>query len=556
MPFQPGELAGDYQVLDVLGKGGMGRVYRVRNVISDRIEAMKVLLEDIGAEGEIAERFIAEIRTLARLDHPNIAKLHTAFKVDKQLVMVMEFVEGVDLADRAREASIPVYKVLGYMQQVLAALSYAHNCGVVHRDIKPSNIMITPQGGVKLMDFGIAKSNAEPLLTVPGTTLGSLLYMSPEQVRGTPVDARSDLYSVGIVLYELTAGRRPFESDSTYGILDAQLNTTPPPPIEINPSLPSALNEVILTALQKDPALRFQNAEAFRKVLESVAGTEAADATRVISETERPIATTVRSTAAAVPPVYAAAPAAVQPQAQKKPGRRSLWMAAGAVACLCVIAAAVIAVPHFRKSSAASSTAPGSSARAFNAPPPASAGASQSPSGSADVLPQSSSAASPQDQAAANSVGSDAKDVPVNSTPVRKPKRSAEEASVKALPAPDGGSQEAHPTANAAAAPPPPPPAAPAPAGPSEQDLNNASEALMKMQARAEAVHQSLANLKRQQAADGYGLRSDIVASEGRMGSYLQMAERQLQSRNLDGAQHNMERAEEELMKLEKFLGR
>src|ERR1700761_2191341 len=220
MPFQPGQLAGDYEVLDVLGKGGMGSVYRVRNVISDRIEAMKVLLEDIGSQPGIGERFIAEIRTLARLDHPNIAKLHTAFKVQNQLVMVMEFVEGTDLAERAREGSIPLYKVLGYVKQVLSALTYAHNHGVVHRDIKPSNIMVVQQGGVKLMDFGIAKSNAEPLLTRPGTTIGSLAYMSPEQVRGDAVDGRSDIYSMGIVLYELTAGRCPFDSDSTYRIMD------------------------------------------------------------------------------------------------------------------------------------------------------------------------------------------------------------------------------------------------------------------------------------------------------------------------------------------------
>ena len=125
MPFQPGQLAGDYEVLDVLGKGGMGSVYRVRNVISDRVEAMKVLLEDIGSQPGIGERFIAEIRTLARLDHPNIAKLHTAFKVKNQLVMVMEFVDGIDLAERAREGPIPTYKVLNYMKQVLSALSYA-----------------------------------------------------------------------------------------------------------------------------------------------------------------------------------------------------------------------------------------------------------------------------------------------------------------------------------------------------------------------------------------------------------------------------------------------
>ncbi len=212
---------------------------------------MKVLLEDISSKPGMGDRFLAEIRTLARLDHPNIAKLHTAFKVNNQLVMVTEFVEGVDLGERASKGSTPIYKVIGYVQQVLAALGYAHQRGVVHRDIKPSNVMVTPHGNVKLMDFGIAKSNLEPFLTRPGTTVGSLLYMSPEQVRGSAVDARSDLYSLGIVLYELTAGRCPFDSDSTYDVLNAQLNTPPPTPISINPAMPESLNAIILKALEK-----------------------------------------------------------------------------------------------------------------------------------------------------------------------------------------------------------------------------------------------------------------------------------------------------------------
>src|SRR5205807_1247850 len=137
--------------------------------------------------------------------------------------------------EQAKNARIPFPEVLSYITQILTALSYAHENGVIHRDIKPSNVMITPQGVVKLMDFGIAKSTADPLTTRSGATIGSILYMSPEQVRGGPVDARSDLYSVGVLLYELTAGRRPFEGENTFAILDAQLKTTPQPPIELNP---------------------------------------------------------------------------------------------------------------------------------------------------------------------------------------------------------------------------------------------------------------------------------------------------------------------------------
>ncbi|HEX3682593.1 MAG TPA: protein kinase [Bryobacteraceae bacterium] len=587
MPFQPGQLAGDYEVLDVLGKGGMGSVYRVRNVISDRIEAMKVLLEDIGSQPGIGERFIAEIRTLARLDHPNIAKLHTAFKVQNQLVMVMEFVEGTDLAERAREGSIPLYKVVGYVKQVLSALTYAHNHGVVHRDIKPSNIMVTQQGGVKLMDFGIAKSNAEPLLTRPGTTMGSLAYMSPEQVRGDAVDGRSDIYSVGVVLYELTAGRCPFESDSTYRIMDAQLNAPPPPPIEFNRALPQAVNDIILTALQKDPGQRFQNTDAFRRALESVAGSDGAAQTRLLSDSEpyvapQPplaspagappaIATTpyappvsprpeasapapglsMPSASSPPPAIGMGAPGTAQPPAAVQPGarrsHRSLWMAVGAVACLCVLAAAVVAVPHFRKSTAASKT----SDVAYNGSP-----TGQSASGVRDS------------QASSPTLTPLAREVPESKTdsaaiqPVFNPlpnsaraegKRAKKEVAQNQAPPPQNATQPPQASTQAqTSAPPPPPP----PSGPSEAEVNTASEALMKMQARADAVHQGLGDLQRQQAAQGLGLRGDIVASQSRMDSYMQAAQRALQGRDLQGAQKNMDSAERELSKLETFLGR
>jgi serine/threonine protein kinase len=587
MPFQPGQLAGDYEVLDVLGKGGMGSVYRVRNVISDRIEAMKVLLEDIGSQPGIGERFIAEIRTLARLDHPNIAKLHTAFKVQNQLVMVMEFVEGTDLAERAREGSIPLYKVVGYVKQVLSALTYAHNHGVVHRDIKPSNIMVTQQGGVKLMDFGIAKSNAEPLLTRPGTTMGSLAYMSPEQVRGDAVDGRSDIYSVGVVLYELTAGRCPFESDSTYRIMDAQLNSPPPPPIEFNRALPQAINDIILTALQKDPAQRFQNTEAFRRALESVAASDGAAQTRLLSDSEPyvapppPVAShagvpapagattpysppvSPRPEAAApapmpsMPPASAPPPAVgmgtpgpARPPAAVQPGgrrsHRSLWMAVGAVACLCVLAAAVVAVPHFRKSAAASKT----SDVAYNGSP-----TGQSASGVRDSAQASSPTLTPLAREVPETKTDSSTIQPVFNPPpngaVSEGKRAKKVAAQTATQPPQTATQPPQTSTQAQTSPPPPPPS-----GPSEAEVNDASEALMKMQARADAVHQGLGDLQRQQAAQGLGLRGDIVASQSRMDSYMQAAQRALQGRDLQGAQKNMDGAERELSKLETFLGR
>ncbi len=198
MALEVGQRVGDYEILALLGAGGMGRVYKVRNIISNREEAMKVLLPDYASEPELAARFMTEIRTLAGLEHPNIAQLRTAFQSQNQFVMIMEYVEGTTLEKLPTQSQLPVDQVLEYSTQVLSALSYAHSRGVTHRDIKPANIMITSHGLVKLMDFGIAKSTNDMQLTRPGTTMGSVYYMSPEQVRGGTVDARSDIYSFGV----------------------------------------------------------------------------------------------------------------------------------------------------------------------------------------------------------------------------------------------------------------------------------------------------------------------------------------------------------------------
>src|SRR5271166_4944704 len=205
----------------------MGKVYQVRNVLSDRIEAMKVVLPDLASRTDFSGRFMREIKVLASLDHPNIAALRTAFTADDQLVMIMEYVDGVTLADRLERGPFSTAEALNYINQVLAALSYAHGKHVIHRDIKPGNMMLTPQGVVKLMDFGLARSADEVGLTLTGTTLGSLDYASPEQVQSQPTDERSDLYSVGVSLYQMVTGQRMFSVTSSFSIMEAQIKQTP-----------------------------------------------------------------------------------------------------------------------------------------------------------------------------------------------------------------------------------------------------------------------------------------------------------------------------------------
>jgi hypothetical protein len=523
MPFEVGQVAADYEILGLLGKGGMGRVYRVRNVISNRIEAMKVLLADVAAEAELGDRFVGEIRTLARLDHPNIAKFHTAFKYQNQLVMLMELVEGFTLSERSKQEPMPLDEVLSYATQTLSALSYAHQNGVIHRDIKPSNIMVTPHGVVKLMDFGIAKSTLEPLLTRPGTTMGSMLYMSPEQVRGTTVDARSDIYSVGVLLYELTAGRRPFEAENTYAILEAQLNTNPQPPIELNQALPKPLNDIIMTALAKEPMQRFQTADAFRNALETVRGRSAAvpqGPAQAITEPMRP----------AIPP--------------QKTSKRGLWMALGALACICVLAGGVIVLPHFWKSAAGghkASLVKQELPKQSTTRPPA------QPE-SALVKDTSAQTASVPATAPANAEASSSrKSAPVvHSDRVRAPGQAPiTKETAPSLPSPVPQETQS------------PPQSAPVhPSGPSQAELDKASEDLMKLHARADAVKDSFDRLRSQNAASGLGLRQDIVVSANRMDSYLQAADRALQSNTLDAAHKDMDHAEDELNKLEAFFGK
>ena len=274
MALKAGERIGDYEVLTPLGHGGIGEVFKVRHVISQRTEALKLLRTD--REGaDLSERFLREIRVLASLSHPHIAQLHTAFQVNDQVAMVMEFIEGQDLQMKMR-SSWPRRPVEGidYVRQVLAALEYAHARSVIHRDIKPSNIVITPDGDAKLLDFGLAFNTTDASSTRPGHVLGTLHYMSPEQVRGERVDARADLYSTGAMLYEILTGRTPFQG-TDYEIMRGHVNTLPKHPAELNASLPLPLCAAIVKAMEKDPAARYQTATEFAADLAGLSYDEA-----------------------------------------------------------------------------------------------------------------------------------------------------------------------------------------------------------------------------------------------------------------------------------------
>jgi serine/threonine-protein kinase len=299
MAFEPGEKIGDYEIVAKLGAGGLGVVYEVRHLISQRREAMKILLPDQGTP-EMVERFHREVRTLATLSHVNIAALHTAFYNGNQLAMVMELVHGETLADRRLRMGISLSQVVDYTSQVLRALVYAHRLGVVHRDIKPSNIMITESGEVKLLDFGIAFQAKSGHLTQTGYLLGSLSYMSPEQVNGSEATARSDIYSVGVMLYELLTGILPINGKTNYEILMGHMSQMPVPPHQVAEHVPIAISDTVMRALAKDPADRFQTAEEFLRALQQASTASDPDAA-VTMPLPIPLAPTSRLTPNAQP---------------------------------------------------------------------------------------------------------------------------------------------------------------------------------------------------------------------------------------------------------------
>lgn len=301
MSFRNGEIVGDYEVVSELGRGGMGCVYKVRNTLSNRVEAMKVLLPLSLGTAEQSERFLREIRVQASLNHPNIAALRTALRVGDQVVMIMELVEGKSLQAMQEAGPIPPRSAVDYICQTLSALSYAHEHGVVHRDIKPANILLTLDGTVKITDFGIAKAGTDRSLTSSGAAIGSLYYMSPEQVKGSAVDARTDIYSVGVTLYELLTRERPFQGNQNYEVMTTLVNEPPIPPHARNPAIPLELSQAILKALAKDPDDRFQTAADFREALVKIPGVpeQAAGASEATEAPATPVPGTAASRARA-----------------------------------------------------------------------------------------------------------------------------------------------------------------------------------------------------------------------------------------------------------------
>jgi serine/threonine-protein kinase len=590
MAFEPGNRIGDYEVVQVLGAGGMGKVYKVRNVISDRVEAMKVLLPNLEGDPELADRFIREIKVQASLQHPNIAALHTAARVENQLLMLMEFVEGTSLDKLLKQGPMSAPEAIRVTIATLEALGYAHERGIIHRDIKPANIMLTPQGHVKLMDFGIARLASDPRVTQTGRTVGSLFYMSPEQINGKQLDARSDLYSLGISLYEMVTGKRPFDGDSDFSIMAAHLQQMPIPPVELDPRVPAPLNELILTSLAKNPDERFQSAAAFRKALLSLGPTMSQSvpsqtlplpqAVSIPPGTPTPSPAFTPQPAPPPPPAPAFAQGPVvstapPPPAVQPGSSRPLWIILGSVATLGAIALGIWLVPRFLGTQAGGSSAAPPSTQTYQPPPepatePASSAEPSSAPGGGASAGLSSTAVAPSSPAPAiaqpalpgrAAPPSQSGSLPPGMSMTGRITPGGPVSSASPSPAASSTSpaatQQAAPASSAPAAAVQPPPAPPsAPPGASAAQLNELRERFNELSIRMGACADSLRSIEQNQAAMGVGLRGDIREARTRHQYQMREAQQYLQAGNVEGARRALDYAERALEQIEKFLNR
>ena len=282
MTLNAGTKLGPYEIVSPLGAGGMGEVYRARDTRLGRDVAVKVLPPDFATDSQRRSRFEQEARAASALNHPNIVTVHDVGSADGHLYVAMELVDGRSLREILEASRLPVSRCLDVGTQIAEGLARAHSAGIVHRDLKPENVMLTKDGIVKILDFGLAKitktmggdvsemPTAAPLATDAGTVMGTVGYMSPEQAAGRPVDYRSDQFSLGTILYEMAAGKKPFQRDTAPQTMTAIIAEDPEPIASVNPRVPPPLRWIVDRCLAKEPESRYASTTDLARELKSL----------------------------------------------------------------------------------------------------------------------------------------------------------------------------------------------------------------------------------------------------------------------------------------------
>ncbi len=356
-----GKHVNGYEILSQVGQGGMATVFLARQRSMNRNVALKFLPAVFLNDDSYLQRFEREVKIVARLEHRNIVPVYDYGEFDQQPYIAMRYMPAGSVEELLAKGKIPLRRVASIIEQVASALDYAHQMGILHRDLKPSNILLDDGGGVFITDFGIAQilSEGSGKITTQGA-VGTPSYMSPEQARGEPLDGRSDVYSLGVMLFELLTGRRPFESDTPYSIAVMHVTTPPPSPREIEPSVSAALEAVIMRALRKDPAQRYASAGALASDLNAALADSLTSEERTDAPPSRPTgALTAEGVASpkttpgsmpAATPLPAQNPSQASPLLQRRPGRRraSFSIAAGGLlGCAILTALILLAVLAF-----------------------------------------------------------------------------------------------------------------------------------------------------------------------------------------------------------------
>ncbi len=262
-------LGGRYKIEKQIGIGGMAVVYRAYDPVIQRHVAIKMLKDDVAGDEAALKRFINESKAVAMLSHPNIVSIYDVSVSGDYKYIVMEYIEGITLKSyMLKKCALPTEEIIRYCRQILSALDHAHEKGIIHRDIKPQNIMLLKNGTIKVTDFGIAKLPNAETVTMTDKAIGTVYYISPEQASGLAIDTRSDLYSTGVMMYEMASGKLPFIAETPVSVALMQVNSMPISPTEINPEIPKGLEQIILTAMEKNPTSRFQTAEQMLKRLD------------------------------------------------------------------------------------------------------------------------------------------------------------------------------------------------------------------------------------------------------------------------------------------------